>query len=211
MAATTVLVVDDDRAFRRLTCEGLSRAGFAVTAAGDADEALAAVGRDPPALVVLDVKLPRVSGYELLQELRDQLGPELPVIFVSGERVDRYDRIAGLLLGGDDYLLKPFDPDELVARARRLMQTAARQVGQRSLESLAALLTPREGEILTLLSRGHNTAEIAENLVISTRTLTTHIQHILAKLGANNRAQAVAIAHETGLIDDLSAQLPPST
>jgi DNA-binding response OmpR family regulator len=205
-----ILVVDDDRDFRRLVCSSLARAGFSVTESEDADEALAAIGHDPPALIVLDVKLPRVSGYELLRELRDRLGEQLPVVFVSGERTDAYDRIAGLLLGGDDYLVKPFDPDELVARVRRLLDSRsepARRTSSQESHSGIDLLTSRECEILALLASGRTTAEITQELVITRCTLSTHVQHILAKLGAHSRAQAVAIAHRTGFRSDLAARL----
>jgi DNA-binding NarL/FixJ family response regulator len=214
VAEKPILVIDDDRKFRRLVCNWLTRAGFSVTESEDADEALAAISRDPPALIVLDVKLPRVSGYELLRELRDRLGEQLPVVFVSGERTDAYDRIAGLLLGGDDYLVKPFDPDELVARVRRLLGPSsepARRTSERDSDSGIDRLTSREREILALLASGRSTAEITQQLVITTRTLSTHVQHILAKLGAHSRAQAVAIAHEAKFRSDLDARLSRTT
>src|SRR6266702_3439862 len=105
-AGHRVLVVDDDKSFRALARNVLRRAGFAVGEAEDADVALAVAVQTPPDLVLLDVCLPRVSGYELYAELRQRLGDEIPVIFMSGERTDSYDRVAGLMLGADDYLVK---------------------------------------------------------------------------------------------------------
>ena len=75
--------------------------------------------------MILDVRLPDLSGYEVCRELRDRLGASVPVMFVSGERIESFDRVAGLLVGGDDYLVKPFELDELVARARRLVERPA--------------------------------------------------------------------------------------
>ena len=198
-----VLVVDDDSKFRAVSRALLERAGLRVEEAPGANEALAAVEQTPPSLVLLDVCFPRTSGYEIYRELRDRCGEALPIIFVSGERVDSYDRVAGLLLGADDYLVKPFDPDELIARVRRSLGrgrhngAAAPAPAQ---EELIAELTPREREVLALLAAGRSSKQIAQQLVISPRTLGTHIQHILRKLGVHNRTQAVAVAHRAGLV-----------
>src|SRR5262245_8163569 len=184
----------------------MTQAGFTVVEASDAAEALAKLDHSPPALVVLDVMLPRVSGYELLLELRDRLGDELPVIFVSGERIEAYDRIAGLLLGADEYLVKPFDLDELIALLRRSLRPR-HDAGANShgpLDDRVELLTTREREVLCLLASGRASSQIADELVISRRTVATHVHHILAKLGASSRTQAVAIAHEAGLMRELA-------
>jgi DNA-binding NarL/FixJ family response regulator len=199
-----VLVVDDDRRFRDLAKTVIERAGFAVVEAGSADQALAAARTRPPHLVLLDVKLPQSSGYELFRELRDRLGDDLPIIFVSGERTEPYDRVAGLLLGADDYLIKPLDPDELVARVRRSLRTrgnGAHKEVERPAENGASDLTPRELEVLQLVAQGMSSAQIAHELVISPRTVGTHIQHILAKLGVSNRTEAASYAYRHGLIE----------
>jgi DNA-binding NarL/FixJ family response regulator len=201
-ARQNVLVVDDDAHFRRFAHATIERAGFRAFEAADADQALAAAAVTPPHLVLLDVHLPRVSGYELYRELRDRLGDSLPIIFVSGERTDSYDRVAGLMLGADDYLVKPFDPDELVARVRRSLRP--RPNGHVEPESAAddptADLTPRERDVLALVALGRSTRQIGQELVISPRTVGTHIQHILAKLGVENRTQAAAVAYRAGLL-----------
>jgi DNA-binding NarL/FixJ family response regulator len=211
-----VLVVDDDRGFRALARDLLERAGFAVVAAANADEALAATEELPPDLVLLDVCLPRVSGYEVYRELRDRCGEDLPIMFVSGERTEPYDRTVGLLLGAEDYLVKPFDPDELVARVRRSVGRRRNgSSGNAAGLDLVAELTPREREVLALLAEGRSSAQIALELVISPRTVGTHVQHILSKLAVNSRAQAVALAHRAGFgppevhAHALSADEPP--
>jgi DNA-binding NarL/FixJ family response regulator len=199
--AATVLVVDDYPPFREWVREFVARAGFVVVEAGDADEALAAIAQKPPDLVLLDVILPRVTGYELFRELRDRLGEGVPIIFVSGQRIDAYDRVAGLLLGAEDYLVKPIDPDELLARIRRSLRVAAagESAAETGARSRTALLTTREREVLSLLASGYSSPEIARSLVISPLTVRTHMQRILRKLDVNTRAQAVAVAYRAGL------------
>ena len=134
--------------------------------------------------------------------VRDRCGETLPIIFISGERVDAHDRIAGLLLGADDYIVKPFDPDELIARVRRPLgrRTNGGTHAQPVTDELIADLTAREREVLAMLAAGVGSKQIARQLVISPRTLGTHIQHILGKLGVHNRTEAVAVAHRAGLV-----------
>jgi DNA-binding NarL/FixJ family response regulator len=196
-----VLVVDDDDGFRTHMRLLLERAGFEVVEAADADEALDAVAARDPDLVLLDVRLPRVSGYELYRMLRELIGESVPILFVSGDRTEAYDRVAGLLLGADDYVVKPFEPDELLARIRRsVRQRSEPDAPAPSQRYATEVLTPRENEVLRLLAQGNSSAEIAQQLVISPRTVGTHVQHILAKLGVENRTQAAAHAFRAGLV-----------
>jgi DNA-binding NarL/FixJ family response regulator len=148
---------------------------------------------------MLEVKLPGLSGYEVCRELKDTYGNELPVFFLSGVRTEPFDRAAGLLIGADDYIVKPFDPDELLARVRRHV-TPPEPNGRRPWPPAASALTGRELEILGLLSEGFGQAGIAQELLISPNTVATHIQHILNKLEVHSRAQAVALAHRAGLL-----------
>lgn len=200
-----VLVVDDDEKFRAFVSLLLAQAGYATVEAASGGEAVAAVRDARPALVLLDISLPDVSGFEVCRELRDEFGDDLPIIFVSGERIEAIDRAVGLLLGADDYVVKPFDPDELLARVRR---SIIRSQGGRS--SLRAVpdrldLTRREIQVLEGLAEGLRPAEIAAKLVISPKTVASHVQRILAKLGVHSRAHAVALAYQSGLIRPISA------
>jgi DNA-binding NarL/FixJ family response regulator len=195
---STILVVDDDPGFRRFTTGLLERAGYTTVEATTGEEAVDAAHEERPTLVLLDVTLPGISGFEVLRQLKEVHGSDLPVILVSGVRVEPFDRAAGLLVGADDYLAKPVDPDELLARIRRYAAPDEPLV-ERTLE--AAGLTKREREILRLLAGGIGQSEIARELVISEKTVATHIQHILEKLGVHSRAQAVAIAHRSGLME----------
>jgi DNA-binding NarL/FixJ family response regulator len=194
-------VVDDDAEFRAAVREVLERAGFVVREAPDGEQALATAQASRPSLVVLDVCLPGISGYEVLRALQDTVSADLPVVFMSGERTDKNDLISAMLLGADDYLIKPFDPDELLARIRRSLARPANRHGGASQQPPSPLmsLTPRELEVLELLADGLNQTDIAARLVLSSRTVGTHIQHILTKLDVHSRAQAVAVALRDGL------------
>ena len=168
--------------------------GHPVTEAATGARALALAREMEPALVVLDVHLPDISGYEVCRELRATFGDQLPIVFLSGARTESYDRVGGLLLGADDYLTKPFAHDELLARVRRLLERSTRNDRARRYD-----LTAREQQVLAHLAAGHDQKTIAQKLVISEKTIATHIQHILTKLGVHSRAEAVAFAHRHGI------------
>jgi DNA-binding NarL/FixJ family response regulator len=189
-----VLIADDDEYVAELLRALIEAAGYDAVVAFTGDEALELARDETPSVAILDVNLPGVSGYEVCHELRRVHGPALPILFVSGDRTESYDRVAGLLLGADDYLVKPFAPDELLVRVRSLIRRSAPAAVSR------VSLTSRELEVLTLLSDGLDQTAIAERLVISPKTVGTHLERILGKLGARSRAQAVAIAYRDALV-----------
>jgi two-component system OmpR family response regulator len=193
-----VLVVDDDPKVRGLTARLLEQAGYAAREFGSGVEALEAVRDERPEVVILEVCLADISGYEVCRTLRDRFGEALPIIFVSGERVEPIDRVAGLLVGGDDYLVKPFAPDELLARVRALVRRATPPAPPQP--AVGSDLTKRELEVLRLVADGLEQGEIAERLVVSPKTVSTHTQNVFRKLGVRNRAQAVAAAYQLDLI-----------
>jgi DNA-binding NarL/FixJ family response regulator len=196
----SVLVVDDDDRFRSFVVSTLACVdlGLAIREAKSGEDALLQARLDPPSLVVLDVCLPGISGFELCRELREHLGSELPIILVSGTKVDPLDRSAGLLIGCDDFLVKPVDPNELLARVRRLLDRSA--LRRRRSSSSGYGLTKRELTVLRELARGLPQIDIAAELVISPKTVASHVQHILTKLGVHSGAQAVAFGYEHGLL-----------
>jgi DNA-binding NarL/FixJ family response regulator len=197
-----ILVVDRNAGTRSRVVGLLERMGYETDQAQNGREALEAARQAQPALVLLEVNLADVSGYEVCRELRDRFGDDIAIIFLSGDRTEPYDRVAGLLLGADDYIVKPFDEGELLARVRgALRHSAAPQENGSEGDSAAEALTNREREVLKLLARGLTQAEIAEQLFISPKTVGGHIQRILEKLDVHSRAQAVALAHEHGLAD----------
>lgn len=188
-----LLIVDPDRELCGRLAAFLEEVGYGATLAHDGREALSAARALQPHAVVAEVVLPSVSGYEVCRELRDEFGPRLPIILTSEQRAEPCDRVAGLLIGADDYLVKPFALDEMLNRVRSLVaRTRANGNGG---------LTPRELEVLELLAKGLDQREIASGLVISSKTVATHIDRILSKLGAHSRAEAVAVAYREHLVE----------
>ena len=195
----TVLVVDDDETARELISTLLARAGMSTVGAANGEEAMAAARRHAPKLVILDVRLPDISGYEVCRQLRDEFDHEVAIVFLSGERTESFDIAAGLLLGADDYVVKPFSADELLARVRRRLPSPDEAPPEHT------GLTKRELEVLRLLADGLSQKEIAAQLVISSKTVAAHVQHILGKLGVHSRTQAVALAYRRGLLNGFAA------
>src|SRR3989454_8428248 len=165
-----VLVVDDDPVICELVATTLSEHGYAMRRASDAREALYLVQRETPDVVLLDVHLPDISGYQVCRRLRDDHGDSIGIILISGERKESMDRAAGLLLGADDYMVKPFVLDELLARVQRLARrsrpiarTVVAGVTRRQLENFRVLSlrmeypgNPRRLVILAKTGQKHN-------------------------------------------------------
>jgi len=196
-AGNTVLIVDDDPVIRSAIGTILGDAGYATREADSGAEALRAARSEVPALVLLDVNLPGMCGYEVCRLLRDEFGDQFPIVFVSGARTESFDRVAGLLLGANDYISKPFREDELLARVQSLLlhRHAA------TTRALASRLTARELQVLRLLSTGLGPDDIARLMVISPKTVGAHVEHIYMKLGVQTRAQAVAVAYRGELLN----------
>jgi DNA-binding NarL/FixJ family response regulator len=196
-----ILVVDHDEASRLTAIQAVVRLGYDARPSDSGDGVVERLNGDRPELAIVEVELPgAVSGLELLGQLHERFGADLPVILVSSERTDTLDRTAGLMLGADDYLAKPLDQGELLARIRRSLRRSAPATNGNGHGDVGSL-SPREREILTLLGEGRTQKQIAAELVISPKTVATHIQHVLSKLGVNTRAQAVAKAFQLGLVD----------
>jgi two-component system alkaline phosphatase synthesis response regulator PhoP len=123
----TILVVDDEARIVKLVRDYLERAGFGVLAAGDGETALHVARTDKPDLIVLDLMLPGMDGLDVCRRLRRESG--VPIIMLTA-RVEEADRIVGLELGADDYVIKPFSPGELVARVRATLRRANGELGQ---------------------------------------------------------------------------------
>lgn len=125
-----ILVVDDDKDILRLVVEYLRQAEFSVSSAADGAAALQAIKNERPRLIVLDLMLPKIDGWEIIRQVRSdaQLAPTL--ILALTARVEDSDKILGLELGADDYLTKPFNPRELLARVRSLLRRGELNQGQ---------------------------------------------------------------------------------
>lgn len=163
----TVLVVDDEPKILRIARDYLERGGFAVLTASDGPDALSAVRTSKPDLVVLDLALPRMDGLDVTRALRKD--SDVPIIMLTA-RADETDRLVGLELGADDYIVKPFSPKELVARVRAVLRRVqGARVGGETIHvadivmdvprmrmnvgERAVTLTPTEFQLLVMLAR----------------------------------------------------------
>ena len=118
----SILIVDDDPHIRQLLVFAFGKAGLETIEAGDGEEALASVARHLPDLIVLDINMPRMDGLEVCRRLR--AAGDVPILFLSS-RDDEIDRVLGIELGGDDYVVKPFSPREVVARSMAILRRTA--------------------------------------------------------------------------------------
>lgn len=204
--ADAVLIADPDVHARAELARVLEADGFRVLEADDGVEAVARARDSWPVAVILEIPLGTISGYEVCRTLKAELGPEVAVIFLSGTRTEPYDRVAGLLLGADDYVVKPSAPDEVLARLRIATQRV------RPVPSLAGSgrLTRREHEVLSLLAEGLRWGEIADRLVISPKTVATHAENIRRKLGVSTRAEAIAVAYRHQLLTPPAPSVEPT-
>ena len=199
-----VVIADQDDASRSGLVAALERAGYETVEVANGIDALDAARADHVGLLLLEVELPDMTGYEICHLLRET-GDEVPIFFMSATRTERTDRVAGLLLGADDFVIKPFDPTELVARIHRHVSRRARSRATANGSGTLAKLTPREQDVLRLLARGRGQKEIARELSISFKTVGTHIQNLLGKTGAHSRAEVVARAYLMGLVEPVIA------
>jgi len=148
-----VLLVEDDSSIREVASLGLEQAGFRVTASGDGREGLLQFRREPFDLVVLDVMLPSLDGFEVLREIRQE--SQTPVVMLTA-RSELHDVVVGLELGADDYVTKPFELPELVARIKAVLRRSARDPGDNVISVDGLEIDPggftvrREGEEIPL-------------------------------------------------------------
>jgi DNA-binding NarL/FixJ family response regulator len=202
-----LLVVDDEVNLLRAVEACLRAEGFEVVTARSGPEALVSIAQTIPDLIVSDIRMPGMSGYELAQQLRASSRTVLvPVVFLTAKG-EMGDRIEGFRSGVDAYLTKPFEPDELIAvitnilsRVERTHSEIARLVGaqnQQQADFYDEQLTEAENRIATLVARGLSNKEIASELEISVRTVENHISHILDKKRFNNRVEIARYVFES--------------
>jgi DNA-binding NarL/FixJ family response regulator len=193
-----ILCIEDDRETAALIAEDLVERGYEVRLAGDGREGFAAILKDMPDLVLSDISMPVMSGFEILERLT-ALAPRfrnMPFVFLTALS-DRDNELRGRQLGADDYVTKPIDFDVLATII------TARLAGVARMELWPKLvdLNDREVEALTWVARGKTSAEIAQILGLSKRTIDFHIDNARSKLGAATRTQAVIKAADGGLIE----------
>jgi two-component system nitrate/nitrite response regulator NarL len=185
---------------RALVAGLVGQLGVDVVLAGSGPEALGLARSARPAALFLDVALPEIGGCHVCHLLRGEYGRDLPIILLSADRTEPRDKVAGLLLGADDYIAKPFSPGELLARLAAKLRPASEAASAPAL-SPAVLLTPSELRVLRLLAEGRQAREIARTLSIAPKTVSMHIQNSMKKLGVHTRTQAVVLAHQLGLVN----------
>ena len=225
-----ILLVDDEPGLREAVQAYLEDSGFVVQVASNARDAWQLLEQATPDLVISDIMMPQVSGYEFLKQMREDVRfLNLPVVFLTAKGMTK-DRIEGYNAGCDTYLSKPFDPDELVAIAENLIARRAIQAvtansntsemtdlaGQ--LAEIKALLkqkpainitpppikiefTPREQSVLELVVEGLMNKEIAKRLGTTIRNVEKYVSRLFGKTGTSSRTELVRYALQHGLIE----------
>ncbi len=208
MAGETILVVDDEANIVELVRMYLEQDGFRVQSSGDGNEALEMIARQPPALLVLDLMLPGADGWEVCRRVRaGSAAPDLPIVMLTA-RDDDVDKIVGLELGADDYVTKPFNPRELVARVKAILRRSKRTVRtgapvrvgdvtidparhQVTIAEQAVELRPKEFDLLLTLAEHQGIVLSREQLLNlvwgydfygETRTIDVHIAQLRKRL-----------------------------
>jgi phosphate regulon transcriptional regulator PhoB len=212
--SSRVLIVEDERDIRDLVVHHLKREGYQVSAASSGEEALRQVEAAPPDLVILDLMMPSMDGLEVCRRLRqDPATASLPIVMLTAKG-DEVDRVLGLEIGADDYIVKPFSPKELLARVRAVLRrsrpapdAAPLRLGgllidlgthTASVGGLALALTPKEFDLLRALVEARGRVLSREFLLdrvwgysraseIESRTVDVHVRRLRVKLGPEGR------------------------
>ncbi|HAN76025.1 MAG TPA: DNA-binding response regulator [Planktothrix sp. UBA8407] len=225
-----LLLVDDEPGLREAVQAYLEDSNFSVDTASNAKQGWEILQQSLPDLVITDVMMPEVDGYQFLQQMReDPRFKALPVVFLTAKGM-KSDRIQGYQAGCDAYLSKPFDPEELVVIVKNLLarQAALRSSSGDGNPDIATLagqiarienmlkgktgihqtpppikidLTPREQSVLDLLAKGLMNKEIARNLETSVRNVEKYVSRLFTKTGTNSRTELVRYALEHGLTE----------
>jgi DNA-binding NarL/FixJ family response regulator len=194
----TILCIEDDKETAALIAEELVDRGYAVTLAHDGQEGLATILKTMPDLVLSDISMPVMSGFELLERLIG-LTPrfeKMPFVFLTA-LTDRDNELKGRRLGADDYVTKPIDFDVLDT----IIAARLAGVARTGLLPKLAKLNDREVEVLTWVARGKTSSEIAQIVGLTKRTVDFHIDNARTKLGAATRTEAVIKANSGRLIE----------
>jgi DNA-binding NarL/FixJ family response regulator len=221
-----LLVVDDEPGLREAVQAYMEDSGFTVDVASNANEGWDKLQKNTPELVITDIMMPQVDGYQFLKQMReDPRFKSMPVVFLTARGMTK-DRIQGYNAGCDAYLSKPFDPDELVAIVENLLErrsstdnpgegTNLEEIARQLAEIKAQLqqrpaiaqtnppikidFTPREQSVLNLVAEGLMNKEIARRLETSVRNVEKYVSRLFSKTGTNSRTELVRYALEHGL------------
>jgi DNA-binding NarL/FixJ family response regulator len=200
-----LLLIDDDPNLVLLVKDYLELRGYNVITAKNGRDALKVFEKDIPNLIICDVMMPEMDGYAFVKKVRENPQTSwLPVLFLSAKGQIQ-DRVTGLSKGADVYMVKPFEPDELVAQIEASLKQSERmrQAQGPDLGSAVSIqvpfdvdLTPTEQRVIQLVAKGMANKEIADELKVSQRTIESHVSNMLGKTGLHNRTELARWAIE---------------
>ena len=204
-----LLLIDDDPNLILLVKDYLEFRGYEVVTAENGREALEVLDQQTPDMIICDVMMPEMDGYSLVSAIRsDPKTSWIPVLFLSAKGQSQ-DRVKGLNIGADVYMVKPFEPEELVAQVESSLKQASRLIqhkDSRGGDSSPRIkvpfdieLTPTELRVVQFVARGMANREISEELNVSQRTIESHVSNMLGKTGLHNRTELARWAIENGM------------
>jgi DNA-binding NarL/FixJ family response regulator len=204
-----LLLIDDDPNLILLVKDYLEFRGYEVVTAENGREALEILEQDLPDMIICDVMMPEMDGYSFVKHVREDARTSwIPVLFLSAKGQSQ-DRVKGLNIGADVYMVKPFEPEELVAQVESSLKQAARiaeRPGRGGIDTAPKIqvpfdveLTPTELRVVQFVARGMANREIAEELNVSQRTIESHVSNMLGKTGLHNRTELARWAIENSM------------
>jgi DNA-binding NarL/FixJ family response regulator len=205
-----LLLIDDDPNLILLVKDYLEFRGYEVITAENGREALEVLEGSAPDMIICDVMMPEMDGYSLVSTIRSEPKTSwIPVLFLSAKGQSQ-DRVKGLNIGADVYMVKPFEPEELVAQVESSLKQASRLIqhkdskggdsgGQKIQVPFDVELTPTELRVVQYVARGMANREIADELNVSQRTIESHVSNMLGKTGLHNRTELARWALENSM------------
>jgi DNA-binding NarL/FixJ family response regulator len=203
-----LLLIDDDPNLILLVKDYLEFRGYEVVTAENGQDALEVLDQETPDMIICDVMMPQMDGYSLVEHVRKNPRTSwIPVLFLSAKGQSQ-DRVKGLNTGADVYMVKPFEPEELVAQVESSLKQASRLIQRQEKTTDAAPriqvpfdveLTPTELRVVQYVARGMANREIAEELNVSQRTIESHVSNMLGKTGLHNRTELARWAIENSM------------
>jgi DNA-binding NarL/FixJ family response regulator len=203
-----LLLIDDDPNLILLVKDYLEFRGYEVITAENGQEALEVLDKETPDMIICDVMMPQMDGYSLVEHVRKNPRTNwIPVLFLSAKGQSQ-DRVKGLNTGADVYMVKPFEPEELVAQVESSLKQASRLIQRQDKTTDNAPkiqvpfdveLTPTELRVVQFVARGMANREIADELNVSQRTIESHVSNMLGKTGLHNRTELARWAIENNM------------
>ena len=203
-----LLLIDDDPNLILLVKDYLEFRGYQVITAENGREALEILEQQVPDMIICDVMMPEMDGYTLVERVRQDARTNwIPVLFLSAKGQSQ-DRVKGLNTGADVYMVKPFEPEELVAQVESSLRSANRLIrrtpgGVDNIQRIQVPenveLTPTELKVVQLVAQGMANREIAEHLKVSQRTIESHVSNMLNKTSLHNRTELARWAIESNM------------